>query len=298
MVEVLPLHARHAKRLLARHPRGLAVGEVAHLCDHHVLGGLARSPHVNGLLGAVLGALGAGEDDGAARVRHEADVQEVEGIADRPRAEHIRHRDGIAVARLGIERGPLSRGHRHLRPLLQGGAVLVHVPRRDHPEVGGRSCEAVRDFELPGEAGVAAARDPHPRPPRLPVRDHRHVAEPVVERGHRVTDHHDEGAAAHGGAVHVARRDAERLAEQRGGVLTGGEDPVHVGHLEAGVTHGVGDCFQVQGELALVRQDPDLVALVHADDAGGIRQCLHARPPAAPARGRNSGSVNSSLSVS
>src|SRR5438094_397724 len=50
----------------------------------------------------------------------------------------------------------------------------------------------------------------------LAVRDDRDVAEPVVQGGHRVADLDDEGATAHRGAVHVARRDAERLAEQRG----------------------------------------------------------------------------------
>src|SRR5438034_411350 len=48
------------------------------------------------------------------------------------------------------------------------------------------------------------------------ARSDRDVAVPVVQGGRRVADLDDEGATAHRGAVHVARRDAERLAEQRG----------------------------------------------------------------------------------
>jgi hypothetical protein len=76
---------------------------------------------------------------------------------------------------------------------------------------------------------------------------------PVVERYHRVADHDDERAAANGRAVDVAGHDADRLADRRGRVLAGGEDPVDVGHLDPGVARGVGDRLDVQGQLALPR---------------------------------------------
>src|SRR5439155_692780 len=63
---------------------------------------------------------------------------------------------------------------------------------------------------------------------------------------------------------------AERLAEQRGRVLSGGEDAVHIGDLEPGVVDGVGDRLEVERELALPREVADLVALVRADDADRI----------------------------
>src|SRR5262249_4620641 len=104
------------------------------------------------------------------------------------------------------------------------------------------------------------------------------------------------GAAAHGGPVDVARRDAERLADGGGGVLAGGEDAVHVGDLEPGVTHGIGDGLDVQRELALVGQRAHLVGLVDADDAGDVREVLQVGHGAYRPAGRNSGSVTSSVS--
>jgi len=107
------------------------------------------------------------------------------------------------------------------------------------------------------------------------VADDGHVAEAVVERHHRVAHHDDERAAADRRAVHVARDHADRLADGRGRVLAGGEDPVDVGHLDAGVARGVRDRLDVQGELALSRQRADLVALVHADDADRVAELAH-----------------------
>src|SRR5438477_3388610 len=101
----------------------------------------------------------------------------------------------------------------------------------------------------------------------------------MVQRSRRVLHHDDEGAAAHAGAVDVAWRDPERLADERRRVLAGGEDAVDVARLQTGVAHGVGDGFQVEREHALPRQHADLVALVHADDTGRVRQRLHRAPP-------------------
>ena len=127
------------------------------------------------------------------------------------------------------------------------------------------------------------------------MRDDGDVAETVVEGGHRVAHLDDEGAAAHGGAVHVPRGDAERFAEEGGGVLARREDAVHVGDLEPGVLHGVGDGLEVERELALAGQAADLVALVHPDDADGIRQRVWICHGAQRA-GSKSGSVTSSVS--
>ena len=229
------LHARHRERLLAGEPRRLAEREVPHLREHDVLAALAGAAHVHRLLGAVLRAIGARQDDGAAGVGDEADVQDVERPHDRPRVEHVLHGEGLAIARLRIQRGPLAGGDGHLRPLLERRAVLVHVARGDQPEVGRRAAEAVGELELARQQVVAPWRDADARAPGLAVADDGHVAEPVVERHHRVAHHDDERAAADGGAVDVARDDADGLAERRRRVLAGGEDAVDVGHLEAGV---------------------------------------------------------------
>src|SRR5581483_1984128 len=201
-----------------------------------------------------------------------ADVQDVERPDDRTSAEHVLDGERLAVLRLGIEGGPPARGDGKLRPLLERGAVLVNVPGRDEAEVRRRSAEAVRRLELPGDGRVTAGRDTDAGAPRLPVRDDGDVAQAVVQGEHRVADHDDEGAAAHGGAVDEARSDADRLRDGGGGVLARGEDAVDVGDLQAGVAHGVVDRLHVQRELTLAGQHADLVALVDAHDAGRVRQ--------------------------
>src|SRR2546429_278661 len=133
------------------------------------------------------------------------------------------------------------------------------------------------------------------RAARLAVRDDRDVAEAVVEGGQRVPDLDDEGAPAHGSAIHIARSDAERLAEQRGRVLAGGEDAVHVGDLEPGVADGVGDRLEVERELALPGEVADLVALVRADDADRIGERFQISH-GGHRTGSNSGSVAPSVS--
>ncbi len=132
------------------------------------------------------------------------------------------------------------------------------------------------------------------------MRDDGHVAEAVLQGGHRVPDHDDERAAADGGPVHVARLDAERLAERGGGVLARGEDAVDVLDLEARVADRVRDRFQVQGELARVRQGADLIALVHPHDAGDVAQfplALGDGGHGAHRLGWKSGRVTSSLTL-
>src|SRR5207244_1401943 len=68
------------------------------------------------------------------------------------------------------------------------------------------------------------------------------------------------------------------------------------GHLESGVAHGVGDGFDVQRELALVRQRAHLVGLVDTDDAGDAGEIAQVRHGAHRPAGWNSGSVTSSVS--
>ena len=300
MVEVLGGDAGHREGALAGQPGRRARGQILHLRHHHVLGGLAEAAHVDRRLGAVLGPICARQHHRAARVGDEADIEQVERVGDRARVEHVGHRDRIAEARLRIERRPLPGGDRDLGPLLERGAVLVHVARGDHAEVAAGPAEAVGELELPAERGVTGAGDPGPRAAGLSVRDDRDIAEAVVQGGHRVPHHDDEGAAAHRGAVHVARLDAEGLAERGGGVLARGEDAVDVLDLEARVADRVRDRLEMQRELARVRQGADLVALVHAHDAGGVAQFplpVGNRGHGAHRLGWNSGRVTSSLTL-
>ncbi len=176
----------------------------------------------------------------------------------------------------------------------------MHVPGGDHPEVGRGAAEAVGELELPAQRGVAGAGDPGAGAPGFAVGDHRHVAEAVVQGGHRVADHDDEGASPHGGAIHVARLEPEGFAQGGGRVLPGGEDAVDVPDLETRVADRVGDRLQVQRELARVREGPDLVALVHAHDARHVAQLplplVYGRH-GAHRRGWKSGKVTSSLTL-
>ena len=115
----LCVDASHGESFFAGFARGLAEGEIVHLRDGHVLTPLPRSPDIYRLLSAVLGTVGAREHHRPAGIGDQADIQQVEGIAHRPRFEHILDREGVAEARFGIEGGPLARRHRDLRPLLQ-----------------------------------------------------------------------------------------------------------------------------------------------------------------------------------
>jgi hypothetical protein len=73
-------------------------------------------------------------------------------------------------------------------------------------------------------------------------------------------------------------------------VLPGGEDAIDVAQAKAGITHGVGDGLEMQGELALAGEDADLVALVDSHDTGRVRQFFHDA-------GSHRGMVTSSLSL-
>src|SRR5262249_42947908 len=208
------------------------------------------------------------------------------------RLQHVVDRQWVAHSRLRVERGPFPRRHRDLRPLLERGAVNVHVTRRDHAEVARRAAEAVGDLIGTGEARVATGGDADLCLAALPVGDHRTAEEPMIERRPRVADHDDERAAAPRCAVDAPRTDAERFPEQGGGVLARREDTVDVAEFQTRVAHGVADGLEVQAQLALPRQDADLVALVDANDADGIPELLHRTPS-----GWNSGSTTSSLTL-
>src|SRR2546429_662405 len=127
---------------------------------------------------------------------------------------------------------------------------------------------------------------PSPKPRtytgRFAVRDDSDVAQAVVQRGHRVADHDDERAAADGGAIDVARRDPERLADGGGRVLTRSKDAVDVRNFQSSITDSICHCVHVEAELALVRKGAHLVGFVDADDAGGVGEIPEIRQRAHP----------------
>src|SRR5262249_37528769 len=117
-----------------------------------------------------------------------------------------------------------------------------------------------------------------------------------MQGGHRVADHDDERAAADGGAVDVARRDAERLADGGRRVLTRREDAVDVRDLQSSVADRVGHGFHVQAQLTPVRQGAHLVRFIHADDAGHVGEIAQIGH-GAHRTGWKSGRVTSSVSL-
>ena len=157
----------------------------------------------------------------------------------------------------------------------------MHVACGDHAEIGRRRAKAIGDLVLAAQGRIAAARHPYLRATALAMRDHRHVAQAVVQRHQRMTDHDDERAAADGGPIDVSRRDPQGFAQEGRGMLTGGEDAVDVGDLQPGIAHGVMDRLQMQRQLALVRQGADLIALVNAHNADCTAQLFHRSLPLA-----------------
>src|SRR5919109_4717780 len=67
-------------------------------------------------------------------------------------------------------------------------------------------------------------------------------------------------------------------------MLTGGEDAVDVGDCQSSIPYGVVDRFQMERQLAFVRQCADLVALVDAHNADCTSELFHRSLP--PASGR------------
>ena len=106
--------------------------------------------HPDGLLLAVLRALGADDDDRAAGVGDEAAVEQVEGVGDPAGGEDVVDGDRVAHHRFGVERRPLARGDGDLGELLVGRAVLVHVAHAGHRVVRRRPADVVGHLELGG----------------------------------------------------------------------------------------------------------------------------------------------------
>src|SRR5712691_10197745 len=97
--------------VVAGHPRDGARGPVevgTRLADP------SRHPHdVGGLLLEVARALGGGDDDAGGIVRLHAAVEQVEGLADPSRAEHVLDGDALLQARLGVLGRVLAVGDPH-----------------------------------------------------------------------------------------------------------------------------------------------------------------------------------------
>src|SRR5262245_13920019 len=102
MVEVLRADASHGEGFLPGFARSLAEGQIVHLGDRHVLAPLPRSPDIYWLLDAALSAIRTREHYSATGIGHQTNIQQIEGIAYRPRFEHILNGEGVAEAGFGV----------------------------------------------------------------------------------------------------------------------------------------------------------------------------------------------------
>ena len=152
MVEILGRYPGHREGFVARQARGLAEVVRLRICVSMTCSLPSPAPDKYRLFGAVLGTVGPCQHHGATRISHQADIEQVEGIAHRSRVEHIVNGERFVIAGFGIEAGPRPRRHCHLRPLFQRRAVLVHMPRGDHAEIGRGPCKAIGDFVLTAQA--------------------------------------------------------------------------------------------------------------------------------------------------
>jgi hypothetical protein len=147
---------------------------------------LARAEHVDGLLRQVAGALRRSQDDRAARVGHEAAVEEVERPRDHARRQDVVDGERVTHDGARVQLRPLAGRDGDLGELLAGRAELVHVARRREGVAGRRPGEPVWKLELRPPRVRAEARARHPTRDAPLACDERHVDDAGVDRRRRV----------------------------------------------------------------------------------------------------------------
>ena len=271
--------SRHLER--ARGVEGL------HLADHRRLDALAGAEDIDRLGLEVLGAIGAGQDQGAAAVGDEAALQDAHRIGDHARVEHVGDRDRILHGRARVLRRPFALHDRHHRHLLLGDAVRLQVAQHGDREHAGRTGDAVRHFELAVEA-IGADRTGRAADVRLAafgVGDQHRLAEARFDRRRRVADVDHERAAADRGVVHPCRLDAEVMTDLLRRFDRGGKS-VDVLDGEARIRNRVQRCVRVQLDLRDVGDDAEFCGFGRTDD--GYLVSTHCDQPFA---GTNRGRV-------
>ena len=241
--------------------------ERLHLADHRRLDALAGAENVDRLVRKILGAVGAGEDQGAAAIGDEAALQDAERVSDHFRVEHVLDGDRLLHRGARILRRPLALRHGDHGDLLMGDAVRLHVAQHRDREHAGRPVDAERRFELAVEAvrGRRARQFADHRLAALGMGDQHGLAEAGLDRRGGMADMQHERAAADRSAVDPGRLDAEIMGDllRR---FDGGGDAVDVGQLQSGIGDGVERRIRVQLDLRHVGNDAELGGLGGADD--------------------------------
>ena len=257
---------------------------------------LAGAEDVDRLGREILGAVGARQDQRAAAIRHQAAFQDAHGVGDHAAVEHVLDRDRVAEHGARVLARPFALHDGHRRQILVRHAVGLHVAQHGDGEERRRAERAVGHLELPGEAlrlrrarragdaGLAA----------FAMGDEHGGAVARVYRGGGVADMEHERAAAHAGAVHPFRRDAEVVRHLLRHHRADAGQSVDVRWLELRVRHGVERRVGVQANLRQLRDQSELRGFRRADH-GDLSGLDHDAPPLA---GRKSGKVISSSSGS
>ena len=218
-----------------------------------------------GVTGQVPGPLEGGDHQRLAPVGLLAAVEQVERLDDPPRGLVVLEGDRLLVEPgLRVGGGVLAVGHRHPAQVLGGGPGHVQVALGGHGHPLGRGQQP--DRRVPGEVGRLGVGDRGPvlHPGAEPV------ARPLVEGpvadddiGHARLDGHGrllDGAAPGAAAVVDAAEEGQLAHAQaagdldlRVGVRAEGDQPVHLGRLDAGVAQGEVDRLDGQPQLAATR---------------------------------------------
>ncbi len=177
-----------------RRPAGqlhrLGLGEVSHLRDHGRFRGLPGAEDVYDRLGEVGRPVGRSHDQRAAAVGNQAAFEQVEGVSDQARGQHVVDCDRIAEHRARILGRPPTLGDGDVGELLVRQPVVLHVPEHRNREHGRRPGDAVGQLELTLR-GRRREREPagaDSRPPRLTVRDQHRARLPGGDGRRRVPD--------------------------------------------------------------------------------------------------------------
>ncbi|WP_431270672.1 hypothetical protein [Dankookia sp. P2] len=110
---------------------------------------LAGAEDVDRLDREILGAVGLRQDQRAAAIRHQAALQDAEGIGDHPAVQHVVDRDRVAEHGARVLPRPFALHHRDRRQVLVRHAVLLHVAQHGDGEERRRAEGAVGHLELP-----------------------------------------------------------------------------------------------------------------------------------------------------
>ena len=216
-VDVFGSESRHREGARAGLLRGRG-REAQRLTDVLVRMAFAGTEEIDRLGLEIARALGRGHDYRGAAVAHQRAIEQMQGIGDHPRIEHVIDGDRLAHLRRRIHRGVLATGDRDRRALRRGGAVGM-LMRAGEQRIEGGDRRAVGTLELRmAGAGHRFDRLVAREPGELAIghRDQHGMAHAGRDRRGRVMHDCERGAAARRRRHAVAREDLHVLGDHLG----------------------------------------------------------------------------------